>query len=478
MKRMLVVLSILMILVGCQSKSDVQTLFVEKDKKYALRDSEGNLKTKFIYTKYEPVGLEGYVVKDKKGYHYLAHDGSELVKAKKNVKLSVLENIVVGQNKQQYTLYDSEGKVISKTNKKTKIIIDELPIIYKNKQYQVLDQYGNEIEKAKNKVVKVSVYHHRHVLICYPKKLTLYDGLAIEKNNDEKGQFLTVKLSGTYSLLDYSKKNGYLLYDANQKQLVRVNHKGKVVFKQECDITEAQFKNNAIVATKDNNTYILSLDGKTYQKVDGYYYDATHYVVKNKQYIYGPHQFVSGKKALDVDGIQINPMTNYVQYQIFNVYKRDQGYQFYKFNGQLAFKGSFKEATDFDNAKRAVVSKKEDQYYLIDLQGQKVSKNYQRIEYIGHGYYAGYKTNSKYEVIDKNGKKVIKDYFMGSKQIISDNDELLGVFNKSGTTYVYDLKENEVLFSKEGELTYKDGYFIKENHKGYYDIEGNVIYKR
>lgn len=40
------------------------------------------------------------------------------------------------------------------------------------------------------------------------------------------------------------------------------------------------------------------------------------------------------------------------------------------------------------------------------------------------------------------------------------------------------MDDQESVFSLEGEyVLYQDMYLMKKNHKAYYDLEGNVIYK-
>ena len=75
------------------------------------------------------------------------------------------------------------------------------------------------------------------------------------------------------------------------------------------------------------------------------------------------------------------------------------------FDGKEAIKESYKSAEAFDENNLAVVSKKEDKYYLINNKGKKVSEQYVRIMYLGEKYYAGYTTGSKYEVFDVEGNK-------------------------------------------------------------------------
>ena len=122
---------------------------------------------------------------------------------------------------------------------------------------------------------------------------------------------------------------------------------------------------------------------------------------------------------------------------------------------------------------------KEDKYYLINNKGKKVSEQYVRIMYLGEKYYAGYTTGSKYEVFDVEGNKVINDYFMDEGTTFVYNDVVYGIFNKSGSSYIYDMNENEVVFSVEGDLEFNEkGYFVTVDGDAYYSLKGEKIYKR
>ena len=172
-------------------------------------------------------------------------------------------------------------------------------------------------------------------------------------------------------------------------------------------------------------------------------------------------------------------MASFTKSKIFPVYVRDEGYQYYGFDGKEAIKESYKSAEAFDENNLAVVSKKEDKYYLINNKGKKVSEQYVRIMYLGEKYYAGYTTGSKYEVFDVEGNKVINDYFMDEGTTFVYNDVVYGIFNKSGSSYIYDMNENEVVFSVEGDLEFNEkGYFVTGDGDAYYSLKGEKIYKR
>ena len=66
---------------------------------------------------------------------------------------------------------------------------------------------------------------------------------------------------------------------------------------------------------------------------------------------------------------------SFTKSKIFPVYVRDEGYQYYGFDGKEAIKESYKSAEAFDENNLAVVSKKEDKYYLINNNSKSIPNN-------------------------------------------------------------------------------------------------------
>ena len=64
-----------------------------------------------------------------------------------------------------------------------------------------------------------------------------------------------------------------------------------------------------------------STDGSVDVKATSYYKNSNQYLIKNDNYIYGPHQFVNKGKTEEVTGIQLNPEITGVQGNLFP--KRD-----------------------------------------------------------------------------------------------------------------------------------------------------------
>lgn len=476
MKKFLVVLMMLLMVTGCSDSQEKQVLFVKKDKKYAL-SVDGELKSKYAYTDYDAIGTDGFIVHNGKKDSYINKNGKEKIAYKKGVTLKPLENMIIAEDKDKnYTIYDSKGKELYKSSKKVEITIYGLPVIHKKNSYLVLDGDGSVIVESKNEISYASIYDSSYITISYKNSTRIYD-LSVDAKLNENG--LKIALAGEYELLAQDDKVGYILYDQKAKNLVFVNSKGQIQFKADKDIDSATLNKDTIIAKKGEDIYILSTDGSVDVKASSYYQSSKKYLIKNDNYVYGPHQFVNNGKTKDVNGIQLNPAISKVIGDIFPVYVQSKGYQYYNFSGKVKMETYFKYAGDFTKDGVAVVSKDGKKYYLIDNTGKKLSKNFVRIEEIGNGYYAGYETNTKFVVLNAQGEKVIDDYFMGHSETYVFDDEVYGLFNKSGTTHVYNMNENEEEFTLEGEYkVYQDSYLVSSDYKKYYDMNGDIYFKR
>lgn len=470
MKKILIVLLMMLVMTGCRDTKRNQTLFVKDGDQYALC-VDGTRKTAYIYDQYIPVGDDGFLVYQGKKARYISHVGKTLIEYKKDSTLQNIGEMLVLQDKDKTVIYNSEGKELYKSSKKVKINVYGLPVIYQNKKYSVLDAQGNVFYESKEEIHYAS-YYNSFIVICQDEQTVIYD-----TSSSDEG--LEVELIGQFDILCQDYDKGYLLQDTEAKRLVFVSKKGKIKFDMENLIDSATISKQTIYAKKGKDIYLISLDGKTNVKAASYYYDSDHYLVKNDQYVYGPHQFVKDGKEKDVTGIQLNPEVNKVNGQIFPVYVQSKGYQYYTFEGKAKIKTYYKYAGDFTKDGVAIVSKDGKKYYLIDKTGQKLSKKYQMIKYIGKGYYAGYQTTTKYVVLDKQGNKVLNDYFMGESEIYVFDNETYGLFNKSGTTHIYNMSDYEEEFTLNGDYhVYQDGYLVNSNEKTYYSMSGEKFYKR
>ncbi len=474
MKKIAAGLLALLIVTGCSNNENNQTLFVENSKdKYALVDYEGEKLTKFIYDKYEAVGTDGFIVVKGDDYGYLLSDGSEGIKLGKYTKLESIANMLVGYDKDdKITILNSEGKKLYSQSKDVKITLTGLPVIKDGKEYRVLYDTGEELLSSNNEIISAYTIDEKYTIVNYKKEAYIYNHLSTDDS-------LRVKSGGDNQLMDQDDDQGYLLYNRKSHEVTAVNNKGKVLFTKEQELDDLYYDSQKnIIGVLNQTTYIFSNKGNI-KETNSYYYDYKNYVIKSAGTIYGPHTFVCDGKEKEVEGIQLDPLASQIRNEIFPVFVKDEGYQYYGFDGKPAFKTVYQSAEVFDRNSLAMVSKEEDKYYLIDTDNKKVSKEYKRIEYLGKKFYAGYKSGSQYVVFDTTGTVVIDDSFMKEGTVFEYNGDVYGIFNKNGTSYVYDMEEFEVLFYQEGDLEFNDsGYFVTVENDSYYTIEGEQIYKR
>lgn len=473
MKKILIIFMIMLMVSGCTKSQDQEILFVKNDKKYALC-VDGEVKTDYIYSSFETVSNQGFVVHEGKKDSYIDREGKEKIAYKKGVSLQAINEIIVAQDEDDYIIYDSSGKKLYESDKNVKISLFDLPVIEQDKQYTVLDGKGQTVTNTKSKINYVGLYN-TFVTVCYSDSMRIFD-VALDPQIDKKG--LKVELSGQYKILDADMK-GYLLYDAKQSKLAYINDKGEIQFKMDKTVDSAEMDDETIIAKKDDMIYLISLDGSVDVKATSYYKNSNQYLIKNDNYIYGPHQFVNKGKTEEVTGIQLNPEITGVQGNLFPVYVQSKGYQYYDFTGKAKIKTYYKYCGDFTKDQVAIVSEDGEKYYMIDKNGEKLSKKYVKMEVIGHGYYAGYESSTKFVVLNAQGEQVIDDYFMGTCDIYTYDEQIYGLFNKSGTTHVYNMSNQEEMFTLEGEYkVYQERYLVSSNYKKYYDMSGNLYYKR
>lgn len=473
MKKIILVMLVMMIITGCSSNSDKLYFFQNADDSYDLYTYEGKAETTEKYDGFKKVKNAGYIVEKNKKYGYISTSGKELIKLGKYDSIKALGKILVAKDTEdKITLLDSKGKELYKESDSVQITISGLPIIKQNKEYIVLTLEGEEFLKTKKEVKNADCIDNQYILVNYDKKLTLTDIEAKEKTEWE------IDVTSVYALFDHSTK-GYLLYDKNNKKVLLVNNVGKVDFAIDIEVEKIYFdKKLNIIVENQEKIYVVSDDGQKITEMNSYFQDTKNYVTKNTSLIYGPHKFYKDGKEKEVEGIQLDPEAGYTDHDVFPVYLRSKGYVYYGFDGKQVFDDVYEEVTTFDEFNVAIVSKKEGKYFLIDKKGKKLSKEYVNIELINYGYYAGYTTDNKYEVIDLTGKKVIDMEFMGSKDVVKYDNKMYGVFNKSGKTYIYDMSEYLELFTLQGEVEFnKDGYFIV-NNRAYYTMKGKEIYSR
>lgn len=472
MRKIAFLLCLMILFSGCAKTEEVSYIIKNKKDNYILYTSKKNQLLDYSFDDYEMVGDKGYLIRKEDKSAYISKDGDELLPLKQYTSLEVLYEMVIETNEDdQITIYNSDGEMLYQDNDDTAIRLDSLPIIETKEGTVLLDHQGNEVE-IKDEAILSAGNIGDFVFISY-ENATVFKNYAITSQEDD----LEIPYSGHFSFLQANLDSGFLLYDKSAQNLVYSNIDGTIHFMTNITIDEIMIdQGDNIVGKKGRNHILVNQSGKVVS-FNNYYYDFDHYVKKNTSIPYGPHIIVNEGKEIEIEGVQLNPVSGYTYVPLFPVYIRLEGYGYYNFDGTKAFDSVFDQAGDFDIYERAIVTKGEDTY-LIDSHGNKMTGNYYDVKPIAEGYYAAYEDGDKYYVIDKDGNEVLPDFYMGDREIVRSQNRVYGIFNRSGRTYVYDMEELSELFNHEGDMHFdKQGFLVAENGSCYL-MDGTCFYEK
>ena len=532
MKKLFISLLAICLLSGCSHSQKTSTFMITKDNNlYALYNQDGKQLTEYLYKTFEEVKNVGYIVTDSQNQKGLISlDGKEIIKpgtyetlenvsqmfyatkkvenkeSKDNTKTEsknddkktdskedskktesknsdkkteeavaqtkIQENVFLKEN--MYVL-NNKGEVLYSASDKTQIMKSGLPVIKEGEVYIVLHDNGDEFYRD-TKIVQYAYQslNEQEAIIVGKDSSELY---AFDKNDKKKNEKVSIKDKGHFSFLA-SNEQCAILSDAQSQKVLYVDLKANKYEIHNILAESAQIDSmNQITLKNANQTYVYT-PGNEPVLMTSYYYSANTYVLRSSV-IYGPHDvFKDGKKVGEIENGQLYPVATQIKSQIFPVYVRDKGYQYYSFDNKRVINKTFLSAEPFDENTRAIVQEKQNQYVLIDETGKKITeKSYAQIKYIGSSYYAVYNKSGIYGIVDTDGKEVFPVEYttLPINPIVTYNGSDYLVLGKNGRTYIYDIKDdmNEI-FSKEGNVTFSEkGYFMVNNT--YYTFEGELI---
>ncbi len=473
MKKVMLSLCSLLILTGCSSANDIYIL-QNSNQTYFMVDDEGSVLKSGGFDSYTPFGDNGYIIEKDEKYAYVNRDDEFIVEYGEYQKLEVKYGALIATNDEKSFVLDKKGKILFQDNENTSVIKSGgYVIVNQDDLWMVIANDSDVLIESKEEITYTATKNELH-MIGYQDKAELY--------LDEK-IYLTIEGS-KLSLLDYSSQFGTLLYKSSNQSIVHiVNEEAKYEKEVKIDdeiiaVQGAYFDEvGNVVVYHGQESYVLDETGNVAFLLNSYYQNSDVYVEKNNQNIYGPHIFNNGDNFVEVTDIQLDPLAGYNSSSIFPVFIKNKGYAYFDYDGKQVIETIYKRAFAFDTYDIAIVSTNENKYHLIDEEGKKISEEYNEIVELEYGFYAGYNSGYRYEVLDVSGEVVIEDEFTTNHQVISDDEKILGVFDLGGRTVVYDMDTYEVVFELPGVAIYKDGYFTIDSNQ-YYSIEGKEIYIR
>lgn len=432
------------------------TARVEKDDAYGIINTNGKMTVDF--GKYSYINDEGgmYVVEGEDYNYFLINSEGKVLYNEEGMGLLDFSGrdiylILKDTKNKVYKVLNYEGKEMASfsidSNAKAPSTNDEdgyISVFYNNKNYILNSVTGKEV---------TSFDADLHYCINYVKE----DGKIIIMNScsiwgQSQTYYKFIKDGKLYDLTDKCERVDYLEGNFSCK-------KNYTTFLLDSNLNVGiDISNSAYI---DNNTYATEKDWKS-ESVDFYNNGS---IVKNV-----------GCRELSSTGHMKNGLYILKAYYRNTCGDDSDTYEYYKTNGEKAFGKSFKSAKMFDENDLAIVSEDKENYYLMDINGKKISQDYSDI-HSRSSYYTVVK-NKLEGIIDKNGNVILECKYKEVQPI--KNIEKYVILTTTDSKYiVYDIeKKSEIVtVDKSPSLTAHYIEVSKDGKNQYYTYNGKMFYE-
>lgn len=454
-----------------------------KDDKYAMFNDKGKKITDFLYDSVEELYNGVAKVKDKDGNVAIINDkGKYVVKPGKYTNIIQNGGIFSAESKENsYSLLNSNGKKLLKSSSleiKSNSYLYSATIVLNKDKYIVYTYNGKKVytfkvnEDAENKIAPTASSFEKYVSVYYDGLTVIFDtntGKIISKikGNEQyciSGATDDGDIIGLHTCVTW--------YEETESVKYKVLVNGKLKDKDgECD--SLSLSGNNIVCTKNNVSHLLDKKLKIHDvdlsRIS--YKDTKNYAIKvdnNVQII------KNGKKVKTIENAVLSDK-GYTENGIYLVYK-DKEYIFYDYKGKELFGKKFNKAITFDSNGLARVSEDGENYYFIDIKGNKVG-DYLDASYQNKDYYIITKDNKK-GVMDKTGKMLI-DVINDNVEIKSNGEDLYAFVKKGDDFKLISLENKKEVLTFDTTPTFLDHYIkvTKDDKTIYYTYTGKKLYE-
>ena len=472
------------------------------DRKYALFNENGEQLTDFIYDDYEEfvnghavveidydsliIDDKGNVTIDRGVYSDISVEGGLFLARDENYKYYLID----GNNKVYYELSYSD----SVSSAKDKYVYTVVENSSENK-YIVLDQKGNEIYSFENDLnhmdAPIISTTSDYFTVFYNNEETVlsYDGKEIIATFSSEKPFYISGYSDDTLLLKldiYSLGN---MYESEFKAI-----KDNKVYDLPSTCTYSYMEdNNIICKNNSDDKYVLNSNFEAKLNLEDYKYniiykDAENYAVQvNREKVV----FNYDGNDKEVNCYLIDHDTSGQEYAWAGMYllradnftcKTDSlGFEYFHSDGTKAFEKSFAYAELFDENNLAIVSEDKENYYLIDVNGNKISDYYDEIFTVYDKYYK-VKKGDKIGIINTKNEFIVPlEYSSWHNYSLeqSINNHYINLETSDEKQVIYDLLKKKEVFTVNNRVSFSDHYIIVEGDKyEYYTYSGKKFYEK
>lgn len=435
------------------------TAIVKKDSNSGVINTSGKMVIpfgKYEYL-YQEAGL--YKVTDKERNNYLLNaKGEKITDLKDKTVITYIGEsnylILFDKNSNKYDVLDINGKSLVSFAKgkdddkpSTNSAKNFVSVFYNNKNYIIDLVTGKKI---------IEFESDKHYCV---------------NNASDDGKIITLNSCvGTFERQDevkYKFIKDSKLYDLSDK----------------CD--KVSYNSENLICTKDNKNYLLDSKFNVGINLDGVSYTDNDHYAKAKSGSFNGIDFY--EKGEVVTNVACRTMNDYGYsksgfYILSTYYSKPCGtesgtYEYYNNKGENAFNKSFARAEKFDSNSLAVVSEDKTNYYLIDTKGNKVSEDYNRINF-KNDYYIVTK-NDLVGVLDNKGKLLLEAKY-SNVDIFEQSGKRYFKLNDNNSKYIiYSVESKKEIVTFNSNPATNSNYITVKNKDGkteYYTYNGKLFY--
>ena len=451
--------------------SSTSFFFQNDDKTYTLYDENGNKLSNenFKYVSGFINGVSTVETEDKKS-GLIKDDGTMLIDYEKNVKVSNIGAFfkVDYEDSNDYStytkIYDSNGKVIKEGEQifgrnlvsdyhRVSMISDlDNHYIYNYNGELVatipaIEEYSEIRANTNGSSYLLIYYNNKSYIINTNSKLlfTLDNEFYISDVSEDGSRFL---------LLPYNEYSG----NTNKFHYKLVKN-GKIISEFETD-EALYFKGNILKGDYqlyDENGNIMNT---------GIYFDENNYVLKNEKNKYDLYENGILKTTLNCNYTNFNIAKK--GFYIMENCDNQIGKTFYNLDGSKLNDIEFKSAREFDDYGLAIVSYDNENYFLINTKGEKISNEYDEIELVYRYQVLTVSTdhNEDVYIATKDNEKILLN--TDGKELIS-GDEIkinykFAIVQRDGKYEIFNIEKNKSITVLDFKPTIYQNYFTYEDN--------------
>lgn len=434
------------------------TALVKIDSAYGVINQNGKMVIDFGKYKYVYQEASLYKARDEEGNEFLLNsNGKKLVNLKdKSITTYIGVSsyaLLLDKNSNEYQVLDKDGKSLLKFKSKS----DDKPTTNEEKNFLSIFNDG------KNYIID---------LITGKKVLEFEaDEHFCVNNASDDGKIITLNSCvGTFQKQD--------------KTLYKFIKDGKLYdLSDDCD--KVSYNGDNLVCSKDGKNYLLDSKLKVGFSLDSVVYADNEHYAKLKSGSFNGVDFYENDKVLKNVACRTIHDYGYSKsglYILTTYYSTTCGtksgtYEYYNKKGEKAFDKSFASAQKFDSNSLARVSEDKVNYYLIDLNGKKVTDEYDYIN-LNNDYYIVTKDKLA-GVLDNKGKILIPTKYNNIDIFESNGKKYARITEKDSkyTIYSFDSKKEIAKFDSAPTVTNNYLTITKNGKKEYYTLAGKLFYK-